>query len=317
MQRRWLVIGGGIALGVLAWHLPGTAPRSAAARSPADRQPVRIAASLAEPGVAPPPGPTAPRDVQRVLHEGSLRGTTVDGGVTVGFAGHIHPDLALRRLFDYYLSTLGEVDLESVGQLLRADLRQRPLDGGQQAEVMQLFARYVAYQQARTALASLGGEDLAARLTQDRALRRRMLGDALAQAFYPTAEADDAWLLRALAQADEPAQVQTATVATSIQAQTDQMEAAGLPPAARHAQRAAMWGEPAARRLDALDRERARRQQRLDAFATLAAGVQGDASLDPARRQQAVQRLLDRYFDGPERLQAQAMWQAGLLSAAH
>ncbi|HEU4669532.1 MAG TPA: lipase secretion chaperone [Dyella sp.] len=266
-----------------------------------------------------PPAPRAASgDPERVLREGSLRGTAVDGGVTLGFAGRVQPDLALRRLFDYYLSLLGETDLPGVRQLLREELQRRPLDAGQQAEVMTLFDRYVDYQRARAALAGTAGSDLAARLAQDRTLRQRMLGPALARAFYPTADADDARLLRQLAHADAPdPAVQDehalATVAATIQAQTEQLAASPLGPAQRHAERAAAWGEAAADRLDALDRQRARWQQRLDAFAAAASAVERDPSLDDAQRRAAMDRLLDRQFEGTERLQARTMWQAGLL----
>ncbi len=320
MQRAGLVLAGAVALTALAWlwHLRASAPATTRAE-PA----VEAAASGASRAHFGPPSAVTPTrtDPDRVLRDGSLRGTTVDGGVTIGFAGRVDPDAALRRLFDYYLSLLGETDLDGIRQLLREDLQQRPLDAGQQAAVMALFARYVAYQQARTALAAPGGGDLAARLAQDRALRERLLGPALAQALYPTDDADDARLLRQLAHADTPddaaADERALThVAGTIQAQTDQLAAASLTPAQRHAERAASWGNAAADRLDALDRQRARWQQRLDAFAAEASAVRGDPSLDEAQRRAALQQLLDRQFHGPERLQVQAMWQAGLLHAA-
>ncbi|MDE1962371.1 MAG: hypothetical protein KGI42_00530 [Xanthomonadaceae bacterium] len=265
------------------------------------------------------PGRVRP-DPEQVLRDGSLRGTEVDGGVTIGFAGRVRPDLALRRLFDYYLSLLGETDLQGIRQLLREDLGRRPLDAGQQAAVMALFDRYVDYQQARTALAGAPINDVAARLAQDRALRQQLLGPDLARAFYPDAQADDARLLRQLAHHDVPGRSAadpraTASVADLIQTQTEQLDAAPLTPAQRHDERAAAWGEAAAGRLDALDRQRAQWNRRLAAFASAASALERDPALDDAGRRQALQRLLDQQFDGPERLQARAMWQAGLLPA--
>lgn len=320
MQRAWLAVGA-VALAALAWrwHVPAIAP---AATTPAE--PIVVAAASGPSRArASWPSASAPRrsDPHRVLRDGSLRGTAVDGEVTIGFAGRVAPDPSLRRLFDYYLSLLGETDLDGIRQLLREDLQRRPLDASQQAEVMELFARYVAYQQARTALAAPGSGDLATRLAQDRALRGRLLGPALAQAFYPTADADDARLLRQLAHADTPSDAAAdaqamSTVASTIQVQTDLLAAAALTPAQRHAERAATWGNAAADRLDALDRQRAQWQQRLNAFASEASAVRGDPSLDEAQRRAAVQQLLDRHFEGPERLQARAMWRAGLLHPA-
>lgn len=321
MQRAWLALVAG-SLVALGWylHAPARVPETTAA---ADAAPTTTAVTvpLRDADAPPPAGAPMRVDAHRVLRDGSLRGTAVDGGVTVGFAGRVEPDVAMRRLFDYYLSLLGETDLDGIRQLLREDLQQRPLDAGQQAAVMALFGRYVAYQQARTALAAPAAGDLASRLAEDRALRQRLLGPALAQAFYPQADADDARLLRALAHADTPDPATAderavATVAATIQAQTEQLSAASITPAERHAERAASWGNAAAERLDALDRQRAQWQQRLDAFAAEVSALQRDASLDDAQRRVAMQRLLDQRFHGPERLQAQAMWQAGLLHAA-
>jgi lipase chaperone LimK len=311
------------ALASLAWevHAPAGTPKAAgampdiatAASSEARANP---AAPLAVWSAMPAQTPANPR---RVLRDGSLRGTMVDGSVTVGFAGQVQPDPALRRLFDYYLSLLGETDLAGIRQLLREDLRQRPIDAGQQATVMQLFARYVAYQQARTALAAAGANDLGVRLAQDRAMRQRLLGPALAQAFYPTADADDARLLRQLAHIDSSggagAQDEHAltTVDATIQTQTDQLAAQQRTPEQLHAERAATWGNAAADRLAALDRQRTQWQQRLAAFAAQATALQRDPSLDDPQRRATLQQLLDQQFQGPQRLQAQAMWQAGLL----
>ncbi|HET6433251.1 lipase secretion chaperone [Dyella sp.] len=320
MWRVWLALAA-VALGALAWL--GRTPAIATAA----RQIEPVAASaLAGAGGTVPRRPATvfplPADPHRALRDGSLRGTAVDGGVTIGFAGRVAADPALRRLFDYYLSLLGETDLAGVRLLLREDLQRRPIDVPQQAAVMALFQRYVAYQQARTALAAAdGSRDLPDRLAQDRALRERLLGPVLAQAFYPTADADDALLLRQLAHADAPDPDAAddhalATVASTVQAQTEQFAEAGLTPAQRHAERAAIWGPVAADRLAALDRQRAQWQQRLDAFAAEALSLQSDPSLTQAQRRVALQQLLDQRFDGPERLQAQAMWQAGLLQPA-
>lgn len=320
MQRARLALAGAVALTALAWlwHLPASAPATTRAEPAVEA----AATGASRAHVGPPSAVTPTRaDPHRVLRDGSLRGTAVDGGVTIGFAGRVEPDRALRRLFDYYLSLLGETDLNGIRQLLREDLQHRPLDAGQQTAVMALFERYVAYQQARTALAGPEAGDLSSRLARDRALRQRLLGPALAQAFYPTADADDARLLRQLAYADTPDRATAderavTTVADTIQAQTDQLSATSIPPAERHAERAASWGNAAADRLDALDRQRAQWQQRLDAFAAEASSVEGDPSLDGAQRRVALQQLLDHRFKGPERLQAQAMWQAGLLHPA-
>lgn len=268
-------------------------------------------------------GAAAANDPERVLRDGSLRGTQADGDITIGFAGRVQPDLAMRRLFDYYLSLLGETDLDGIRRLLGDDLQRRRLAADQQTVVMRAFDRYLRYQQARTALAAPGPADLAARMAADRQLRDQWLGPALAQAFYPDAAAEDARLQQLLAHRqdaaaptpDTPSQDPTIEAVGTIQAQTDRLDAEHADPAQRHAERAASWGEPAATRLDALDRQRVRWQQRLDRFAAAATTLQRDPALTTEQRAAALQALIDGQFQGTERLQARAMWQAGLLQA--
>lgn len=310
-----------LAAGLWSWHsvTPSTSASTDARRS---RAPVAAAPSTPAPTGRRAAAPAA-ADPEQVLREGSLRGTQVDGDITIGFAGRVRPDRAMRRLFDYYLSLLGETDLGGIRQLLGDDLRQRQLAGDQVAVVMRVFERYVRYQQARTALAAPGPADLASRIAADGQLRDRWLGPELTQAFYPEAAAEDARLLRLLAHPhdraaadpDAPPQDPTSAAADTIQAQTELLDAENADPARRHAERAASWGEPAASRLDALDLQRAQWQQRLSRFAAAATPLQHDPTLTTEQRAAALQALIDRQFQGAERRQARAMWQAGLLQA--
>jgi hypothetical protein len=133
---------------------------------------------------APPLFAAQRRDPHDVLANGSLRGTEPDGGVSVGFGGHLKPDMALRRLFDYYLVLLGETDLSSIRSLMHDDLLRRRLAPPLIDEVMAGFDRYTRYQQAAVALANQPGLSMDQQLAQLTALRRQMLGDETAQAFY-------------------------------------------------------------------------------------------------------------------------------------
>lgn len=280
------------------------------------------------------------RDPHFVLKNGSLRGTQPDGGVSVGFAGHLKPDMALRHLFDYYLVLLGETDLPGIRTLLHDDLLHRRLDPPLIDEVMASFDRYTRYQQAAVALANQPGLSLDQQLAQATALRRQMLGDETAEAFYGDEQRQQQQSLQRLAvQSDHslspaekaqrlgaldaalPAVEQEAKAQTllgnTVQAQTDAFDANQTDADTRYAQRAQMFGDAAADRLQQLDQSRAQWQARLDAYAQQSQSIHADSSLDSTQQQAALQQLLTSSFHGGEQLQVQAMQTSGLLGKSH
>lgn len=279
----------------------------------------------------------AQRDPSMVLQQGSLRGTTPDGDVHLGFGGHLQADLALRRLFDYYLAMIGETSLDGIQQLLRADLQRRQIGPSASDEVMQAFARYAAYQQA-LAVSNQQQSDtnLAEHIAQIDALRVQYLGPALADAFYGEQRVAEQQQLKRLAilndltlDAEQRAQAlrqldntlpaglraeqAQANTATSVQAQTTQLDASNASPAQRFETRAAQWGPDAAERLQALDQQRAQWQSRLDNYTQQRAAILNDSSLAPAQRDAALQGLLQQNFQGGEQQQVLSMQQAGVL----
>jgi hypothetical protein len=91
--------------------------------------------------------PTAPRSVI-VEHDdatahprvpASLDGTEPDGDVSVTISR------STIRFFDYYLTTLGELDLDGVRALVEAEVERRTPDTA--TEVLALFDRYTTYLQ--------------------------------------------------------------------------------------------------------------------------------------------------------------------------
>ena len=88
------------------------------------------------------------------------------------------------------------------------------------------------------------------------------------------------------------------------------MRAAGATDEDLHAVRAASYGEEAADRLAELDRQRAAWKARLDAFRKARAAIEGSES-DPARRQAAIQQLLDASFTPQEQIRVAAADQQG------
>lgn len=293
------------------------------------------------PGASPAPFSTAQRhDTQRLLKNGSLRDTEPDGDVSVGFGGHLKPDMALRRLFDYYLVLLGETDLSSIRTLLHDDLLRRRLDPPLIDEVMASFDRYTRYQQAAVALANQPGLSMEQQLTQVTALRRQMLGDETAEAFYgdeqrrqqqslqrlaiqsdaSLSHAEKARRLQALDAALPAAEQESQTqvsLGTTVQEQTDAFDAAQTDADTRHAERAQLFGDAAADRLQQLDRSRAQWQARLDAYTQQSQAIQANSTLTSAQQQTALQQLLTSSFHGGEQVQVQAMQSSGLLGKSN
>lgn len=331
-------------LGVAALAGAGLLMRNSSATISTAAKTVATVPSL--PSDSPPRESLAPaslnllRDPRFVLKNGSLRGTEPDGGVSIGFGGHLKPDMALRHLFDYYLVLLGETDLPGIRTLLHDDLLQRQLAAPLIDEVMASFDRYTRYQQAAVNLANQPGLSLNEQLMQIIALRRQMLGDDVAEAFFGDEQRQQQLALQRLAiQTDHslsaaekaqrlqavdatlPAVEQEALAQTSlgntVQTQTDAFDAAQTDPDTRYAERAQAYGDAAAERLQQLDQIRAQWQARLDAYAQQSQVIQSDASMDGTQQQAAQQQLLSSSFHGTEQLQVQAMQSNGLLKTTH
>ena len=99
----WLLLA--VALTGGLWAVTARQAQRPAAAGVADDAP----GLWAHPGNAATPAASAP--LLRTGLEGlprSLDGTEVDGDAQADAAGHLKPDFALRRLFDYFLSTVGE-----------------------------------------------------------------------------------------------------------------------------------------------------------------------------------------------------------------
>lgn len=268
-----------------------------------------------------------------------MRGTVADGDITLGFAGQLKPDLALRRLFDYYLALIGETDLPGLRKLLHRDLLNRQMAESVVVDVMRTFDRYVGYLQAATTLADQPGLTLQNQLPQLEALRQQMLGRDLAMGFYGEEQAQQEQLLRRLAveadhslspaerarrllamdaatpAAEKEARAQ-ATIGQLVQQQTTLFDETHANSATRHAERAQVWGDAAADRLGQLDQQRAQWQSRLDTYAAQRDSIQNNDALSNTSRQTALKQLLGTSFHGNEQLQVEAMARSGLLGVA-
>lgn len=302
----------------------------AAERRPTAPQPQPAAADLAAVGnavseeadpdrKAPPaiPGDTRSPGLSRPA---SLADSEVDGAIHVDADGRLRQDLSLRRLFDHFLSTIGERSPEQIRALL-ADYLAHLDDPQLRAQVLASFERYVRYLQAvDEAGPRLAGLPLAARLDALIELRRQWLGEELAQAYFGLEEAQQAFTIAERALAADPAlspaerdarlQALVDTLPEEVRApllqhravDNDLVDAQAIDTLAsdadeRHRLRVQRYGEEAAARLEMLDRERGAWEARIEAYRQQRARL---SHLDPAAREAALQRWLDQHLGETE-----------------
>ncbi|MFZ5636572.1 MAG: lipase secretion chaperone [Pseudomonadota bacterium] len=266
---------------------------------------------------------------------GSLRGTEVDGEVRFGADGKPVADAGLRRLFDYHLALMGETDLTSIRALLRRRLSAHH-DAGRVEMLIAWFDRYVAYQSALSRSPSTRDADPARRLAETMRLRREILGEAMATGFFAEEEAlarlglrrreiaadptmSDARKREALAALDRDAGYD-ARIAAELPEfaarQAEAIERRGATPAQRDAERRALWGDDAARRLAALDAEQADWNARVRRYAEARGRIDQDPRLDAAGRSQAAADLRSRLFTPQEQRRITSLEAIGRLDAA-
>ena len=344
LTHRWL-LGAVIAVGIssiAAWlyfHPPAPAnqlvPRAA--------WPVSSVSAAAATAAAPAPAmkpqrqrvthSAATQDVERVLRSGSLRGSQPDGLLAWSGDGRLIANRELRRLLDYYLSSIGELDGDAIRTLLLTQLAAQ-YSAAQVAQIMAMFDRYRDYQLALTNDPPIA--DLSAQLARLHELRLRYLGTEIADAFF---QDDENYVAYTLAQrnlaadprlsAEQRASRLAALDATLpeslrdertlaqtpmlIDTQEAQLDTAHVDVDTRHDARAAQWGEEAAQRLDILDAKRADWQSRLIAYQNGRVAINANAALSETQRRAALDDFLTRSFQDNERVRIQSLEQEGLL----
>lgn len=266
------------------------------------------------------------------LEGSSLRGATADGAITLDAHGGLVLDVGLVRRFDHYLSLIGEFTLDELRLLLQADL-QRDHDARVAAAAIDAFDRYLGLR-AELHAARLS-DDLDTRFAQLQALRRKWFGTE-ADAMFGDEEAHTAYTLarRAVQQdarldesaratrlaeldtqrsATERAAQRDATAVVLAEEQSRQFEQLGVDAATREAERRALWGEEAAQRLAALDREREFWDERVTDYIRERERIRNDARLDAHARMRALTDLQHRLFSPEELVRIQSLEAIGAL----
>nr|QDJ94102.1 foldase [uncultured bacterium] len=251
----------------------------------------------------------------------SQQGTEADGSVH-SLQGGLRTDEGLRRLFDYYLASLGERSLVATRAALAEQL-SRTLDPNRTQSALALFDRYLGYRRALTTLAA-PDHTPAAQLAAMRRLRKHYFSDAEAQGLFGTEDRyNDFTLALAAVRAD------TSLDAATRNQRIAELEAA-LPEDLREARRAPVAhlalaareqalreqggneedlyrlrsqavGQAGADRLADLDQRNAAWQNRIHDWRAEQARLNADSSLTPPEREAALARYVSEHFDERER----------------
>lgn len=261
----------------------------------------------------------------------SLRETDVDGAVGVDADGRLLVNPETRRLFDYYLSASGEEPPQALRARIVAAIEAR-LPPAAAAAAVALLDRYMRYREEARALESGGAAegDVAERLAQIRALRRRVFGAAEAEALFGPEEAHDrveverrqvlgdqtlspaererrSAALDAALPASAQAAREAALLPQRLRREEAELLAAGGSDAEVQALREELVGAEAAARLAELDAQRARWRERVDEYRRARDAIERDASLSSEERAGAVAALLAERFTEPERMRVKAV----------
>ena len=263
---------------------------------------------------------------------GSLAGTSVPGGwAQVDAAGDLVPTLALRQMFEYYLSALGEESLEQL--VARIEQTLLALSEPARTQAMDTLGAYLDYKLAISDLdAGYGGRseleatEMRRRMEEIQALRRTWLDSATADAFFAHDEAIDRFQVekprigqdealsdeqrqRALEEAEQalPEPMRKARRETRRFANYEQarLDLADDPEALRDWRQKA-FGAEAAQRLEALEQEQANWNRRWQAYSEARADLLSSGLAGP-ELQGAIDHLRNQHFSEVERVRAQAL----------
>ena len=262
---------------------------------------------------------------------GSLQDTEEDGSAQVDASGHLVVSADLRRLFDYYLSAMGEEGLPVIRERILASLRAKNLPAAAMEEAVRVLDDYLAYRDAaRTFAANQRGAelDVGARLESLRELRREHLGPWAEGLFGDEERVDAVSVERMKLQQDttlspEERERRIAALDEQLPAEYRASRDEALRPLRQQAverelvesgasaedlrqHRLATVGAEATERLEAMDREEAEWKRRLAEFRSRREAL-GQSEPNPAARQAAVQRLLFDSFTPEERLRVEAL----------
>lgn len=229
----------------------------------------------------------------------SLRGASLDGNWgEVGPQG-LKPSLALRHRFDQLLTTTGELTSAEIRAMVQT-LAERDL-GSDAAQVMAVWDRYEALRQTprKTQPDPNDLQKWLQLLREQQALRRQILGEEWATAFFAD---DEAYFVAAVQRAME-----NQRSPKPIPSEPWESPPAGVSAEQWHEYRQKTLGREAAERLAVLDAQQAEWEQRLNSARQIQAALATRPELSELQRAQELERWVAERFSGKEQLRARAL----------
>lgn len=235
----------------------------------------------------------------RLFKEGSFAGTEPSGDWCATPDKQLKPCKGLRGRFEYYILGLGEVTIAEIRALIQDEAR-RDLNDKLAAEIIDIFDKYwkIRTYDWRNQFVQSDRSTWMPVFEEQKSVRRQILGQAWADAFYGD---DEKHFLEYFAQL-ESGQPPPPDVGEPV----PQMEA-GKDPAAVRAERVARYGEDAANRLDAVDKQWDEWERRLAAARAEWARIQAANNLSEPQRQAEMQRYVDEHFQDKEQIRVKAL----------
>lgn len=305
-----------------------TRPTDIAPHTSAPAQPERSAVVAPAPAVTSDSAkPTPPLNLPP-----SFAGTAVDGGLHVDANGQLIIDEDVRRLFDYFLASIGEESLGASVERLRSYIDSR-LDEPARARAQTLLDQYLDYKRELVLLErdlpQLANLDaLRQREAAVQALRARLFDAETHQAFFAQEEGYNRFTLERLAIAQDagldadakgqaidrlraslPPELQDAVLPElqqELRQHTARLQAEGASAAQIRQMRQQLVGAEATTRLEALDGQRQNWQKRLNDYLAAKARIENNAGLSAGDRATALEALAAERFDERERLRLEA-----------
>ncbi|MFI8610882.1 lipase secretion chaperone [Pseudomonas sp. NPDC077649] len=291
------------------------------------------------PPAAPPalqqalPAPVTPaRKAAGLGLPASFVGTEVDGRFRVDAAGNLIVSEDIRRIFDYFLASLGEENLDASVARLRGYIDGQ-LQEPARARAQALLDQYLAYKRELVLLerdlpqlASL--DAMRQREAAVQALRARLFDSESHQAFFAREEGYNRFTLERLAirqdaglsdeekglavdrlRASLPEELQDMVLPQlqqELRQHTARLQAEGASAAQIRQLRQQLVGAEATARLEALDSQRQGWQKRLDEYLAAKAHIQANEGLSSGDKRAAIEALAAERFDERERLRLEA-----------
>lgn len=267
----------------------------------------------------------------------SLQGTEVDGELEVDAGGHLKITNGVRRVFDYFLSTIGEESLDTIVARIKAYIRHKlPAMAAGEAEA--LLDKYIAYKRGldnvrQAQPRSDGSIDVNAvrqQMQQVQALRSQYFSAEVITAFFGDEDAYDRYTLDRLdvmqnkglspaqraqqlaaLEAQLPVSIQesmkTVNQYQNLESLTADWKKRGGSAAELRQIRENLVGAEAADRLETLDKDRAAWDQRMSAWYGERAAILGNTSLSETDRKQQLAELRNSRFSPDERLRVESL----------